>query len=645
MDNIKKVSIIIPHYNSVDSLIELINSIPNINDIEIIIVDDNSDENKTEINNIVLLRKKQISLYCNDIGKNSAGRCRNIGMQYATGKWIMFADADDYFLPSFWECLEKYLQSESDIVYFSPISENKIDDKKAKRHLIYKKLVDEYCGYPTRKNEVRLRYLWDSPWSKLVRRELIVQNNIRFDETLVANDVMFSMQVAHHARKISVSKEVIYCVTQKEGTLTTTRNRKNLNIRADVFIRKYKYLKKRLVHDEWLYLNLLGKDYINLVKRYNLKKVNIFKLYLKFVFNRVRVYMEQKWTIKYVFKKMCEKMKKVQNIIIDKFLLKDLGKSFKKVNVAFYIDDIKPYNQAMASIRMRCYDVILFFEKLGIHAELYKPFKKYKVVIFTKTSTDKSVQLAAKLKAQGVKIYYESFCEYLTDDNKITHEKENILETVKVADAIGACSTVQQEMFSVYHDNVLLIPESVHDDFFVEKKKHDNKKQITLVYCGYSDKAKDTLQIKEVIKKLMEKFSCKMLFICEKDPQITEFSYEFIKYDQRIIAKQLLQGDIMLAPRPMDGIEKRSHSFTKASYPLAVGLPTVASPLPSYYDTPVILCYNEDEWYERVKELITDVEMRQKIGDEGVKFVYENYSMEAVGKKYVEVLRMLKVIE
>ncbi len=329
---------------------------------------------------------------------------------------------------------------------------------------------------------------------------------------------------------------------------------------------------------------------------------------------------------------------------LDSFLVKDILKSFRKIRIAFYIDDIKPYNKAMASIRMRCYDVILYLEKKGIGAELYKPFKKYDVVIFTKTSTDKSVRLAKKLKEQGVKVYFESFCEYLTDDNKITHEKENILEITKVSDAIGACSGVQQEMFSHYHNNVLLIPESVHDDFFAEKKKHENKEQITLVYCGYSDKAKDTLQIQNVIKRLMKEFDCKMLFVCEKDPQITEFPYEYIQYDQRIIAKQLLQGDIMLAPRPMEGIEKRSHSFTKASYPLAVGLPTVASPLPSYYDTPVILCYNEEEWYEKVKELILDAELRQKLGDEGVTFIYDNYSMDAIGKKYIDVLNMLREV-
>lgn len=325
----------------------------------------------------------------------------------------------------------------------------------------------------------------------------------------------------------------------------------------------------------------------------------------------------------------------------DRFLCKDICKSFQKTEIAFYIDDIKPYNQALASIRMRCYDVILFLNKKGIRAELYKPFKKYKIVVFTKASTDRAVKLAQKLKAQGVKVYFESFCEYLTDDSKVTHEKENILEITRNADMIGACSEVQREMFSQYHDRVLMIPESVHDDFFLQKKIHENKKPLSLIYCGYSDKAKDTLEIKNVIQRLMDEFGCKMIYVCEKDPGIEAFPYEFMKYDQKIIASQLLSGDVMLAPRPMNGIEKRSHSFTKASYPLAVGLPTVASPLPSYMGTPVILCETQEEWYQQTKRLLEDANLRQKIGEEGIQYVYNHYSMDAIGEKYIDIFKKL----
>lgn len=330
---------------------------------------------------------------------------------------------------------------------------------------------------------------------------------------------------------------------------------------------------------------------------------------------------------------------------MDRFLWEDICKIFRKSDIAFYIDDIKTYNKAMASIRMRCYDMIEYLETLGIHGELYKPFKKYKAVIFTKTSTDKSVHMAQKLHAKGVKIYYESHCEYLTDTNRMNKEKENILKTLEVADIMGTSSEVQQRMFGEFHNHVLMIQESVHGDFFRKGKVHESKKKITLVYCGYSSKASDTLSISKVIQRLQMEFGVEMLYICEKDPEIKEFPYRYLYYDQRKIPELLMEGDIMIAPRPMEGIENRAHSFTKAAYPLAVGLPTVASPMPSYRNTPVILCSTETEWYRELSELIRNTEKRKRLGDVGRAYVREHYSIETIGKRYLDILEEFGVIE
>lgn len=331
--------------------------------------------------------------------------------------------------------------------------------------------------------------------------------------------------------------------------------------------------------------------------------------------------------------------------MIDRFLWEDICKVFRKSDIAFYVDDIKTYNKAMASIRMRCYDIIEYLEALGIHAELYKPFKKYKAVIFTKTSTDRSVRMAHKLHGNGVKIYYESHCEYLTDAGRLDREKENILKTLEAADIVGTSSDVQQRMFGEFHNHVLMIPESVHGDFFLHSKTHESKKRITLVYCGYSGKASDTLCIAKVIQRLQQEFGVEMLYICEKDPEIREFPNRYLFYDQRKIPELLMEGDIMIAPRPMEGIENRAHSFTKAAYPLAVGLPTVASPMPSYRDTPVILCTTEIEWYRELSELIRNTDKRKRLGAAGRTFVKEHYSMDTIGKRYLDILREFGVIE
>lgn len=328
--------------------------------------------------------------------------------------------------------------------------------------------------------------------------------------------------------------------------------------------------------------------------------------------------------------------------IPDKFLIKDLFKSFRRCKIGFYIDDIKPYNKALASIRMRCYDIIDYFEKKGIHAELYKPLKKYDLVIFTKTCTNRSVEVAKKLKEKGTGVYFESYCEYLDNEKVDNQEKRNILATMGIADIVGVSSDVQQETFSKFHNHVLMIPESVHDDFFRVQKKHEQKEKLTLVYCGYSHKAKDTLCILDVLKRLQKEKNCDILYLCEKDPELTELSYRYLKYDQKRIAEQFMEGDIMIAPRPMSETGMNAHSFTKAAYPLAAGLPTVASPMPSYKDSPVILCDTEEEWYAVLTELMEDVSKRQQLGNEGREFVREHYSVEAIGSRYYAIWQELK---
>src|SRR5699024_5954198 len=112
MKKMKQVSIIIPHFNSVKLLEKLLLSIPKYNDIEVIVIDDNSTEG---IEKFSILKKsvefEHIKFLMNNTGVQSAGTCRNIGLKAATGKWILFADSDDYFLPGFYDGIQLYFQS------------------------------------------------------------------------------------------------------------------------------------------------------------------------------------------------------------------------------------------------------------------------------------------------------------------------------------------------------------------------------------------------------------------------------------------------------------------------------------------------------------------------------------------------------
>lgn len=323
---------------------------------------------------------------------------------------------------------------------------------------------------------------------------------------------------------------------------------------------------------------------------------------------------------------------------IDLFLFNDLKKVFDVAEVGFFIDDICAYDKALASIRMRCYDIISYFNSIGVKAELYKPFKKYNVVIFTKTKSNNAVKTAKKLRKTGTKIIFDAYCEFIDDEENIDSERINILQILKYSDYIITCSQVQKNSFSKYHDKVVCIPESVNDIFFKYKKTHELKDCTTLVYCGYSKKAADTLFIRDVLKNMSINYNCRLLYICEEDPKLEGIEYDYLKYQQSIIPLQLLQGDIMIAPRNTLGIEKLSHSFTKVAYPLAVGLPTVASPVPSYIGTPVIICNSEHDWDVELTKLVKDSTYRNEISEKGRSYVKQFFSLAVIGDQYKKIV-------
>mgnify|MGYP000195884133 CR=1 FL=1 len=95
------VSVVIPFYNEENYFDDCINSVLNqtYQNIEIIIVDDGSDKKFYE--KLRLLNQKypnKINLFHKQNG--GVGSARNLGIQKATGKYISFLDADDYWLPN-----------------------------------------------------------------------------------------------------------------------------------------------------------------------------------------------------------------------------------------------------------------------------------------------------------------------------------------------------------------------------------------------------------------------------------------------------------------------------------------------------------------------------------------------------------------
>ena len=89
------VSLIVPTYNTACYLPELIDSVINqrLTSWQLIIIDDGSTDNTEEVIEPYVAEHSNIEYHY--IPNGGPGRARNIGMSYATGRWLMFVDSDD----------------------------------------------------------------------------------------------------------------------------------------------------------------------------------------------------------------------------------------------------------------------------------------------------------------------------------------------------------------------------------------------------------------------------------------------------------------------------------------------------------------------------------------------------------------------
>lgn len=278
-----QLSILIPHYNTPDSLMKLISSIPSRDDIEIIIVDDNSNVDLSELVKYIEERKN-VYIYKNNSGVKGAGASRNIALQYIRGEWILFADADDFFLDDFYDKIVPYLESENDMVYFPPTSMDIKTGETSSRHVMYMELVENYIKEPTLKRLTEMKYGFCTPWSKLIRASVIQKNDIQFDPIMVSNDIMCMTKCAYYSKEIVASNNTIYCVTRGGKTLTSKKDEGRFDTRINVLINRYLFLKEHLSPKEFRYAHIdrlaLGKLVDVFIEHWGIKKFfSILKLY------------------------------------------------------------------------------------------------------------------------------------------------------------------------------------------------------------------------------------------------------------------------------------------------------------------------------------------------------------------------------
>lgn len=219
-----KVSIIIPVYNVAPYIKRCLDSVvaQTFQDIECILVDDCGTDNSVEIAQQFIKNyhgKIQFRVIHHKINIGLSG-ARNTGIQEATGEWLYFLDSDDSIIP---DCLAILLALQEKYPDADFVQGNLLNENGEKSHYGFNH-IPEYCNTPTTIEDLMLKRVITSAWNRLIRRSLLIENNIYFPIGMIHEDMFWIYFLSKYVHAAAFTNIGTYIYFTNEDSIMTSAN-------------------------------------------------------------------------------------------------------------------------------------------------------------------------------------------------------------------------------------------------------------------------------------------------------------------------------------------------------------------------------------------------------------------------------------
>lgn len=232
-----RVSVIIPTHDNEMTIRRSLDSalVQNIDDLEIIVVDNNShDATPTILEEYHKWYPEQIRII-RLAANRGPGLARNVGMDIATGAYIAFLDSDDAMHTHFLSrALENIQTAQADVAVFNL---RRVNEDGSITTLSIEPGI--YCGEDAVLHLLGYTMGGYSINNRLYTTKLLRENSIRFSEIVVHHDLLFNLDATWKASRICAINEVGYTQYIRKNAVG---NRNNRNPQIDAFARTIRYL-------------------------------------------------------------------------------------------------------------------------------------------------------------------------------------------------------------------------------------------------------------------------------------------------------------------------------------------------------------------------------------------------------------------
>ena len=329
-----KVSVIVPTYNEKKYIRETAGYILNqtFKDIEVIFVDDGSDDGTEEILEEIKASDDRVRVIHQQ--NQYAGVARNNGLKEAEGDYVVFLDSDDIFSTDMLqEMYEKIVEDEADICFCGAYNKDAESGAEIDTDSYLKEdLKPDHTPFT---HEDIDKYLYNFSanivWNKMYRKQFIIDNNLQFQPLCHVNDIYFVMMSYYYAKVFTyVNKAFVGYRFDNSDSLTNNASKNPLGI-YDAYYSVYEALQKEDGFER------VSQSFYNKTIRgffYELTKHNDFNSYEK-VYNVLKNEIFGKWNIpedmEYYSVKDTERIKHLKTSNAIEFLLWEYKKDNKEL--------------------------------------------------------------------------------------------------------------------------------------------------------------------------------------------------------------------------------------------------------------------------------------------------------------------------
>lgn len=262
VDIMPKFSVIVPVYNVEEYLDECVKSVieQTFTDWELILVDDGSSDNSYKICCSYAENDARIkAIHQENTGASGA---RNNGISNAAGEYILFLDSDDFYNKNI--CLEiisnKLDEAGSDILVFGCTDFNMMTGKSIVSRTGYNlELIDKNNYRDTMHYLLSNKMIPGGPTIFAFRRDIVIQNDIRFKQGIQDEDYDFVLSVFLNSKSVTAIDDPFY--SYRHGRAESVTGSGNILMIRGIDYTVNKWIPICLdMKDE-----ILRKDYLNYI--------------------------------------------------------------------------------------------------------------------------------------------------------------------------------------------------------------------------------------------------------------------------------------------------------------------------------------------------------------------------------------------